>query len=78
MHFNRGGWSLPYNLFVPDDTVLSTCPLHTISGSGGERAAYIIWSMVMPKRRPLLELPCGLLALCRWTLGSERHRYAIP
>ena len=23
------------------------------------------------------ELPWGLLALCRWTLGSERHRYAI-
>ena len=25
----------------------------------------------------LLELTRGALALCRWTLGSGRHRYAI-
>ena len=31
----------------------------------------------MKRQHPLLELPGGLLALCRWTLGSERHRYAI-
>ena len=29
------------------------------------------------RQHPLLELPWGLLALCRRTLGSERHRYII-
>ena len=28
----------------------------------------------LPRQHPLLELPGGLLALCRRTFGSERHR----
>ena len=31
----------------------------------------------LKRHHPLLELRRALLALCRRTLGSERHRYAI-
>ena len=31
----------------------------------------------LKKQHPLLELPWGLLALCRRTLGSERHWSSI-
>ena len=31
----------------------------------------------LKRQHPLLELPWGLLALCRQTLGSERYRYAM-
>ena len=57
--------------------ILSTCPLH-ISIWVWQREAHINWSMVICRgsnRR--LELPSELLALCRRTLGSEHHRYAI-
>ena len=42
-----------------------------------EREAYINWSMATCQGSTCSELPRGLLALCRRTLGSERHRYAI-
>ena len=42
-----------------------------------EREAHINWSMVICQGNTRLELPWGLLALCRRTLGSECHRYAI-
>ena len=29
------------------------------------------------RQHPLLERLCGLVALCRRTFGSERHRYAV-
>ena len=53
-------------------------PLHTIDSIEGEEkerrtTAVSNWSVVIPEK----ELPCGLLGLCRRTLGSERHRYAI-
>ena len=57
-------------------TLLPTCPLRTNNG-GGKREAYIWLVRVMQRKHPLLELPWGLLALCRRTLGSERYRYAI-
>ena len=31
----------------------------------------------LARKHQLLELPRRLLALCRWTRGGERHRYAI-
>ena len=43
-----------------------------------ERESHINWSMVTCQGTIIrLELSGGLLALFRWTLGSERHRYAI-
>ena len=45
--------------------ILLTCPLHSNRGCG-KRQTHINWSIVMQ-----------VLALCRWTLGSERHRYAV-
>ena len=58
--------------------VLSTCPLHTNLLWVWEREAHIDWSMVTCQDSSTRsELPWGLLALCRRTLGSERHRYAI-
>ena len=43
----------------------------------GKRGAYFNWSMVICQGSTRSELLRGLLALCRRTLGSERHRYAI-
>ena len=50
-----------------------------IVGVGKERHT-INWLVPdeLQRQHPLLELPWELLALCRRTLGSERHRYAIP
>ena len=54
-----------------------------------EREAHINWSMAtfqgstrseledLGAFRFFFKLPCGLLALWKRTLGSERHRYAI-
>ena len=57
--------------------LLSTCRLHT-NGGCGKRESHIYWAMVMERHHPLLvELPWGLLALCRRILGSECHRFAI-
>ena len=37
----------------------------------------INWFAVTCQGSTRSELPCGLLALCQWTLGSERYRYVI-
>ena len=55
----------------------------TNGGYGKERRTqigpqgYLNRSAYLNRSHPLLKLPWGLLALCRWTLGGERHRYAI-
>ena len=64
-------WYLPYRTYCTK----CICPLHTNTRCGkGE--AHIDWSMVMPKKvAPVTEtiISWGLLALCRRTLGIERH-----
>ena len=50
-------------------------PTYTNCGCGKE--ANINWSMVTCQGSTRSELPRGLLAPCRRTLGIERHRYAI-
>ena len=50
--------------------------LDTNSGYGKERRIFI-WSMMTCQGSTSLELPKGLPALCRRTLDSEHHRYAI-
>ena len=41
------------------------------------RGAYYLVHGDPQRQHPLHELPRGLLSLCRRTLGSERHRYAV-
>ena len=50
-----------------------------IVGVGKERRTknWSIWCYCPSGQHALLELPLGLLVLCWWTLGGERHRYAI-
>ena len=43
-----------------------------------ERKARTNCSIVTCQGSTRLELALGLLALCRRTLGSERHRYGMP
>ena len=50
---------------------------HFIPKVGVEREVHINWSMVTCQGSTRSELPPGLLALCRRTLGGERHRYAF-
>ena len=50
--------------------------LHTNSGYGKERRI-LIGLLVTCQGSTRSELPWGLLAPCRRTLGSERHRYAV-
>ena len=50
---------------------------HFIPLAVWEREAHINWSMVTCQGSTRSELPRGLLAMCRRTLGSERHRYAF-
>ena len=54
---------------------MSTVPISYMSTVPIE--AHHNWSMgLYNKQHPLLELPLGLRALYRWTLGGGRHRYA--
>ena len=55
----------------------TTVPIKAV---GKERGTNICQSGFLNRQHPLLELPWGLLALCRRTLGSERlqHTMAWP
>ena len=77
-------WSVHhYGGFLPGITQPSILPVSQMStlyhlvGVGKERRTKFGPRWYLKRQHPLLELPLGLLALCRWTLGSERHRYVI-
>ena len=62
-----------------------TCPLYCTNRvlvylvlilGWGEGRTKLVPSDFLNRQHPLLELPRGLMALCRRTLGGERHRYA--
>ena len=64
--------SWPQILQILCVSYMSTVP---IVGVGEEMQKSRPWNL--KRQHPLLELPYGLLALCRRTLGSGRHRYAL-
>ena len=55
-------------------------PLHANNRGCGKKEVHIDWSMVRSAKAALVngtKLPRGLLAQCRRTFGSERHRHEV-
>ena len=66
-----------YRIIASDTFCIAHAHYITIVGAENERRTLIGSRWYLQRQHPLLELPWGLLALCRRTLSSERHPYTI-